>query len=220
MAISIGRRVAVSLVTAWLVVACNSVASAPPTSSPVPAATPPPGWKEVAWADPDTFLSLPTEWTSTSPRETVLYDAASIEPAQRRVMDWSNVMAASGATRLVAYATDATGNECCSIQVYVQSGDGSLAAFVERWIKETHDLLGPSIAIDQRAAHLTVGDAARLAYAYALGREAELAEIDVLYRTTDGRSVAISVEGQYETGDVAALGPFADRIVSTVRPSP
>ena len=210
-------RPVIAIVTAVLLAAC-STRPAPVTPNGAAAASPPSGWAYLLWTDPRWEAALPADWTAGDPTATTAPEG-SLEPIQQANLDFANRMATSGATHFLAYGSIG-GQQGGGLYVFVESGDASLDAFVERELELDRTLVGPATVIDRTTVVLAEGVATRLTYVGTIGDWPPFSENDYLFRLADGRSLTIAISGGDPASDPAALASFAGQVITTLRPVP
>ena len=105
-----------------------------------------------------------------------------------------------------------------SLDVYVESGDTSLAAFADREERLDKDL-GAQL-VDQSTVVLPGGPAVRLSLSGQLGdASTKYDEVDYLILLPDGRSMTVAVAGNGQAAVPSAVSDFAARVIATLRPS-
>jgi hypothetical protein len=213
------RRTVTTTVLVLAVGACGASSLTPdPDLTPAPA---PHGWSFVTWADPGLALAVPAGWVTGDPKATSVPDP-SLSPQQKLNMEFSDEMASSGKTRLIAYGDVATSLESVSsgvVLVYVESGDSSLQSFADR----SGDLdrkLVPGITIDPQQVVLPAGVAIRMAYSGKIESWPDFSEVDYLLRLPDGRSLTVAVSGADKAASLDTVATFAARVISTLKASP
>jgi hypothetical protein len=225
------RRMLLGLVVA-VATGCGSPPSAAPASPPggsagaaLPSLTPAPApasWRYLPWYDPDLELAVPGDWAPTTTFAQTSPDP-SWDPASVESQRWLNGKIAAHAVRMLAngnlpagFASDVIGG----VVVTVESGDASLAAFADRSSTELSSIrevarqdiaswLGPAIVVTMAPVTSAIAGTER----------------DYLFRLADGRSlmIAVSAYGSATSSpppSAAALTPYADGLVATLRPHP
>lgn len=212
------RGVLATVAIAVLAAACGALPAVTPTPSvpSVTAAPAPSGWTYLPWYDPDLELAVPADWTPTTNFQPWSPDPST--PADVAAgAKWWNDKVAAGVVRMQANSFGSD-QATMGVLVTVESGDGSLEAFVSRALAEysyskelgRHPLqsaVGPCVVVDSRIQLSTYAGLAR----------------DAMCRLADGRSLLVEVTATAPSDaspgpDAASLAQLADQIMSTLRP--
>ncbi|HLY15292.1 MAG TPA: hypothetical protein VKR24_13160 [Candidatus Limnocylindrales bacterium] len=201
-----------------------AASSLPAARSLAAVASAPAGWSEVSWSDPSLAVDLPADWTAGDP--TVTGDpsmVATLTGDQLKAQQWYDQMVASGAVRFLANGPMPTSQGTLSggsIDVTVETGDASLRAFADREAGVDAQIGALTTGITSSSMTLAIGPAIRDAYCGQLGDSPPYCEIDELVRLTDGRSLTIAISGSEASVSIAAVAPFADQVLATLRSAP
>ena len=213
-------RLAAAVMVAVLVAGCGSAVPSA-AATPSPAVTPmpaPSGWTYLPWYDPDLELAVPAGWEPTIKFETWSPDP-SVAPDVQAGAAWWNGKIRSGVLRMQAtMLADAGDGSTLDMLVMVESGDASLAAFVDRSVKE----LATTKEVARHDADFAMGHAIVVDYVSEGSDHSGIAR-DYLFRLVDGRSLTVEVSDTRAVGaspapDATSLATLGDQIVATLRP--
>jgi hypothetical protein len=215
------RAIAVLVIAAVVVAGCGSSASAGTAPS---AAAAPTGWAYLYWSDPGQSVALPADWTTSDP--TVTPDPtflAQLLPAQLASEEWFEETAAAGDVRLVAMGKLAARDgpsDGGTIDVIVETGDASLAAFADRAAALDRRIGALTTPVTSSEVNIPIGAAILDSYCGKLDTSPPYCDADYLVRLPDGRSLTIGIGGYGASSDPATIAAFASQVISTLRAEP
>ncbi|HEY5629644.1 MAG TPA: hypothetical protein VIR16_09055 [Candidatus Limnocylindrales bacterium] len=190
-------------------------ASGQPAPS-VTAAPAPSGWTYLPWYDPDLELAVPADWVPNT-----TFRAWSPDPSTPADVaagaKWWNEKVEAGVVRMQANSSDPD-RATMGVLVTVESGDGSLEAFVSRALAE----YSYSKELGRHPLQSAVGPCDVVDSSIRLSSYSSLAR-DSMCRLADGRSLLVEVTETASSDaspgpDATSLAQLADQIMSTLRP--